>query len=335
MIPRRIHQIWGFWDDAHVPPEWTELARTWKRHHPAWNYRLWTAAECRAVVQTHYPGFLEVYDAYSYPVQRADAARYCLLHRFGGVYADMDIECLRSVEALIAGHRAVVVEEPSAHGVGNGTVVSNAFMAAEPGHALTGDVLQALLDEWRVAVTHREVLDTTGPGMLGRVFAQRPRPDVHVADNRAVFPYARETPELRAILAGGREAEALRLSCIVEGAYAIHYWGNSWYSLKGEDLINPDPHQVPGFVFFPRRDSVGFDIRNAGRNVLELAAACANCDAAVAFNTDGFLKSRVCPRRQWQRSPDKAANEGLYIKRSALRPLWMLLGLGDSKSKGR
>lgn len=330
MIPRIIHQLWGFWSGDTVPPEWMERARSWKRHHPSWEYRLWTAAECNEIIETHYPDFLEVYWSYSYPVQRADAARICLLRRFGGVYADMDIECLRSVEPLIAGHRAVMIEEPSVHdlGAGNRMVVSNAFMAAEPEHPYIRDVYEALAGESRLAVTHRDVLDTTGPGMLGTVFSRRPRPEVHLADNQVVFPYARETPELKTLCGNRPGASALKLASINNGAYAIHYWANSWYSLKGEELINPDPHNVDGFLFFPRCDSVGFDIRNVGRNVPAIAKACAACEEAVAFNTDGFLKSRLHPRCEWQRWADKAGNEGLYIKRSALAgPLGRFLGL--------
>jgi hypothetical protein len=131
------------------------------------------------------------------------------------------------------------------------------------------------------------------------------------------------------MLEKGPDAVPLKLSCIMAGAYAVHYWAGSWQNLRGEDLVNPDPHHVAGFRYFPRRDSVGFDIRNQGRNVPELARACLSCEAAVAFNTDGFIKARVRPRRQWQRWHDRSGNEGLYIKRSALSgPLWRVLGIG-------
>jgi hypothetical protein len=113
------------------------------------------------------------------------------------------------------------------------------------------------------------------------------------------------------------------------GAYGMHYWAVSWSNLCGERLVNSDPHGVAGFRFFPRLDSCGFDIRNAGRNVAELASICAACQEAVAFNTDGFIKGRVRPTWRWERWPDRRENEGLYLRRSILSsPLWRILGAG-------
>jgi mannosyltransferase OCH1-like enzyme len=40
-----------------------------------------------------YPWFLETFDGYPYPIQRADAIRYFVLHHFGGIYIDLDDVC--------------------------------------------------------------------------------------------------------------------------------------------------------------------------------------------------------------------------------------------------
>jgi len=37
-----------------------------------------------------YPWFLETFDGYVYPIQRADAIRYFVLYYFGGIYIDLD-----------------------------------------------------------------------------------------------------------------------------------------------------------------------------------------------------------------------------------------------------
>jgi hypothetical protein len=37
-----------------------------------------------------YPWFLETYDGYPFPIQRADAIRYFVLAHFGGTYLDLD-----------------------------------------------------------------------------------------------------------------------------------------------------------------------------------------------------------------------------------------------------
>ena len=47
-----------------------------------------------------YPEYLAMYDSYRFGIQRADAMRLFFLHKFGGIYIDMDIECLRSLDFL-------------------------------------------------------------------------------------------------------------------------------------------------------------------------------------------------------------------------------------------
>jgi hypothetical protein len=321
VIPRILHQIWI---GGEPPQQWSELSRTWRRHHPSWEHRLWTDAESRPFVERRYPGLLSLYDSYSYPVQRADVLRYMLLHHFGGAYADMDLECLRPIDPLISGQRAVLARAPPGE-----WTLNNAFMAAEPGHPVLDEILGALVRDRPIAVSHHEVLLTTGPAFLQRVFRPSRHPDVCVLDRRVFHPFENTRPELRTLMAGGHDAISLKLSCIMSGAYGIHYWAISWSNLCGEDLVNPDPHGVAGFQFFARLDSVGFDLRNAGRNVPELARICSACEAVVAFNTDGFIKTRLRPKRRWERRPERLENEGLYVKLSVLkRPMWHILGAG-------
>ncbi len=47
-----------------------------------------------------YPEYLALYDGYSYGIQRADVMRLFFLHKYGGIYIDLDIECKRSLDFL-------------------------------------------------------------------------------------------------------------------------------------------------------------------------------------------------------------------------------------------
>lgn len=57
----------------------------------------------------HYPSFLPTFDSYKYPIQRADAIRYFVLHRFGGIYMDLDVGCKRDFAPLLSGDWDVVL----------------------------------------------------------------------------------------------------------------------------------------------------------------------------------------------------------------------------------
>ena len=55
--------------------------------------QLWTDEKAREFIAKEYPWFLETFDNYPYPIQRADSIRYFVLSHYGGVYLDLDDVC--------------------------------------------------------------------------------------------------------------------------------------------------------------------------------------------------------------------------------------------------
>ncbi|MEU0809260.1 glycosyltransferase [Streptomyces sp. NPDC005970] len=218
-IPHLIHQTWKNTD---VPPEWREWSETWRRHHPDWEYRLWTDADNRAFLEEHYAWFLPVYDGYREPIKRADAIRYFLLDHFGGLYVDMDFECLRPMTELFTGQELVLGLEPEAHvhlplsrRAGMRRIVCNAFMASRPGHPFWPHVHRQLVG----AHTRPGTLDATGPFFLTRAVDSAPEgcsPAILAADTL----YPKLSPAA-AELFGQRETDR-------DLAHAVHHWAGSW-----------------------------------------------------------------------------------------------------------
>jgi mannosyltransferase OCH1-like enzyme len=141
-----------------LPARWRDTPALWRAHHPHWNYTLWTDDSLRQLVATHYPWLLPTYDAYPYDTQRWDASRYALLHRCGGVYADLDLQPTRPIHQLIDGRPALLPRTPN---IG----LTNAFMASAPGHPFFLHVLQQLpryAHAWYHLSKHNAVLSSTG-----------------------------------------------------------------------------------------------------------------------------------------------------------------------------
>ena len=72
-----------------------------RRLAPRSEYILWTDVTSRKFIATNYPWFLSTFDNYPYPIQRADAIRYFVLHSFGGIYMDLDVGCQRNMDPLL------------------------------------------------------------------------------------------------------------------------------------------------------------------------------------------------------------------------------------------
>ena len=55
-------------------------------------YRLWTADDVDRFIQMEAPGWVQtLYTDVRYPVQRVDVARFFILFKCGGLYADLDV----------------------------------------------------------------------------------------------------------------------------------------------------------------------------------------------------------------------------------------------------
>ena len=170
-VPRIIHQTWR---SRTVAPEKGD-PESWKRLNPDWEYRFWTDEDLRAFMAEEFPHLIDLFDGYSLPVQRADLARYCILYRIGGLYADIDTRCLATVEPLAGDERVILCEEPGEHQHhgrvrGLDTLFFNGTMASPPGHPFWESVLNhvVLMYPRRDA----DVLDTTGPCILTAAVSQ-------------------------------------------------------------------------------------------------------------------------------------------------------------------
>ena len=88
--------------DSNVPSEWVDYQRSWRLHQPDWEYRLWTDADNAEFVRSTFPDFWPTFRELPFEIQRVDAVRYLILLEFGGLYADLDTQCLMPFDGLLA-----------------------------------------------------------------------------------------------------------------------------------------------------------------------------------------------------------------------------------------
>ena len=98
-IPKRIFQTWK--EKEVKQPVLKSWQDSWKRHNPDYDYELWDDADNRNFIKQNYPDFLAIFDGYDKNIKRADAIRYFYLYHYGGVYADLDFECLKKFDTLL------------------------------------------------------------------------------------------------------------------------------------------------------------------------------------------------------------------------------------------
>ena len=92
-IPRIFHHVWTSGDE--MPDRVLAMRQTWIDRHPEWEFRIWRLEDLAWLAE---PPLFERAETYA---QKADIARYEIVQRFGGVYLDTDMECLRPLDGLV------------------------------------------------------------------------------------------------------------------------------------------------------------------------------------------------------------------------------------------
>lgn len=129
-IPPIVFQTWK--SKTELPPHYAVWSPSFPRHNPQFRHVIWDDADNRAFIRTSYPWFLDIYDRYPAEIFRADIVRYFFMFHHGGLYADMDTECLAPLDGWLQGQGDVVL------GAMGGDVsfphsIPNAMMASRPG----------------------------------------------------------------------------------------------------------------------------------------------------------------------------------------------------------
>lgn len=171
MLPRIIHQTWK---DHDLPERFRESAESWRHHHPDWEWRLWTDADIQAFVEREHPEMVSLFASYRDQIQRVDAVRYLILSTTGGIYADLDVVCLKPFDSFLEERVFLAPTKPAGF--------SNDLMGSEPNSRFFAHVAANLAEakrrwDWIFIPRHLRVMLTTGPLFVTRCYRTFPDKD--------------------------------------------------------------------------------------------------------------------------------------------------------------
>ena len=236
-IPRIIHQIYE--DPAGPPANLLNIAESWKEKHPDWEYRFWNRQMINNFIETTCPDFLAFYQSFPFNVQRWDAIRYLILYHIGGLYADLDYECIRPLGVLLTDSSCCMGMEPDLHNrpyYNKPLLVGNALMASTPGHPYMAAIIEDMKRNFHVDYRKNDsmqIMESTGPLMVTRVYEQfRKKKEITLLSADLVAPLSFK--ELCMLRTGHAQPDVLKK---VEDSFAIHYFFNSWLIQTDEGKI--------------------------------------------------------------------------------------------------
>lgn len=223
-IPRIVHQIWL--GEKNIPLKYISWVKTWM-NWLGWEYKLWTDNDVK------YFNFYnqKLYDIASNYAEKSDILRLEILLRYGGLYVDMDYECIKPCifDEMNKCFDLYIGFEPIEHGIlsdYNMPKVCNALMAASPDHPFIKQLIINMKDNYE-ATQDLWTVEKTGPAYISRqLFAyeiNNPAPNLINTYFPCTFFYPFSEPEIW-YMENYKDAY-FEMSPEVAG---IHYWGGSW-----------------------------------------------------------------------------------------------------------
>lgn len=113
-IPKILHQI-APKDKSKWHPLWESCQQTWLLNYPSpeYEYKLWSDEEdIENLIKNDFPFFYDIFMNYPKKIQRIDMAKYFILIKYGGIYADMDYYCYKNFYNLVEQNKASIPNSP-------------------------------------------------------------------------------------------------------------------------------------------------------------------------------------------------------------------------------
>ena len=208
MIPKQIFQIWI--SDKPIPEKFKKFTDTWAVNK---GFKIIEVTTC-----DYDSPFLKWAKERNAHTLINHYLRCKLLYEFGGVYLDLDIECLKDLTPLL--------NAPFTVGIEDSEVVNNAVIIAEKGHPFLRWCM-GYMD--RFEFTEKEVELETGPRMFTRMADEwgwrvgrigqftHTIPHIRILAPEYFYPY--------------HYTETYDPQFITDKTYCVHHWAHSWGDL--------------------------------------------------------------------------------------------------------
>jgi hypothetical protein len=150
------------------------VKKSWTDKHPDYNYYFFNDQQCMNFIKNNFS--LEIFETYktlNIGAPRADLFRCCVLFLYGGIYIDIDCECVERIDDYIKDYSFVCpVDTERAR-----FALFNAFMASSPRNNILYHMIQKIVHHTRNKLYSEkhsgkgDAFSATGPGALGSCFS--------------------------------------------------------------------------------------------------------------------------------------------------------------------
>lgn len=218
-VPKIIHQIWL---GSPFPEEFKKYQETWKAMHPDWEYKLWDEDTIVGLVLHNQ----DLFNASLNYGEKSDILRYELLYQFGGVYVDVDFECLKPLDILNHCYEFYIGIQPMDTGY---VQLGIGLIGSKPGHPLLDKSIKAIREN-----KYKEIVARTGPLHFTKMFI----------DYEVTLPLTKDIalPPTYFYPKGFEQRGFQVMTWLCPESFAVHHWAGSW--LKPQAVVRTPVSRV-------------------------------------------------------------------------------------------
>ena len=148
-----------------MPAKYLPFQQGIKDIHPTFRYELWDELRIAALIKKDHRWFYETWNSLPFMIQKIDSAKIAILCSYGGIYLDLDMEAIRSIEPLLTA--PLVLSRCYVHPFATGmakflglpyfseTHVNNAFIACTKRHPV---MIQTMLFMYERVWTTKNII---------------------------------------------------------------------------------------------------------------------------------------------------------------------------------
>ena len=143
---------------------------------------MWNDEDLDNFMKIEFPQYYEIYKNYDKNIKRIDIARYFILYKYGGIYADMDYICFKNFYNLIPQNKVSISESPYPEN----EYIQNALMISPKNHPFWLKVIKKSQEKERIKSDI--IIYSTGPVLLSDTYFEN-IDDVNVLDQDIYNPH--------------------------------------------------------------------------------------------------------------------------------------------------
>lgn len=215
MIPKLIHFIWV--GNQNLPTYFQKFIENWKSVYQDYKFFIWD--DDKISKENLVPEFLksEFFNNNFKAAYKADILRYLIINKYGGLYFDVDFECIKRIPDTFLNFKFL-------GGIQNNGEIAIGFFASVPNNELLNKVIELIpesVESAKINGFYRSdcIHKITGPEFFNRIAKKYFNKDDYFFFTKEYFyPYWFDEPH--------RKNENFEVTSPI--SYSVHHWESSW-----------------------------------------------------------------------------------------------------------